>query len=92
MEQIVYSRDHLNVLPISQVLHLPAPYVEIFQSLAGSAVVLPLIDSRILHLAEKSSPLEGYSLSKKKKKLVLTVQCAKHQRCDIVSALLGLTP
>lgn len=90
MEQIVYSRDHLNVLPISQVLHLPAPYVEIFQSLAGSAVVLPLIDSRILHLAEKSSPLEGvFSF---KKKLVLTVQCAKHQRCDIVSALLGLTP
>lgn len=55
------------MLPISQVLHLPTPYVEIFQSLAGSAVVLPLIDSRILHLAVRGSPLEVvFSLKKKK--------------------------
>lgn len=46
---------------------MPTPYVEIFQSLAGSAVVLPLIDSRILHLAEKSSPLEVVFSFKKKK-------------------------
>lgn len=71
------------MLPISQVLHLPTLYVEIFQSLAGSAVVLPLIDSRILHLVEKSSPLEVVFSFKKKKKIVLTVQCAKHQRCDV---------
>lgn len=70
------------MLPISQVLHLPTPYVEIFQSLAGSAVVLPLIDSRILHLAVRGSPLEVV-FSFKKKKIVLTVQCAKHQRCAV---------
>lgn len=46
-------------LPISQVLHLPTLYVEIFQNLTLTAfVVLTLTDSRTLYLAENSSPLE----------------------------------